>query len=99
MRQFVRFNLVNTRRNATFGEQSGSVRISGGFVVSEGKAFSSRRHLHSTAQLFQQQTQMGGVVKRREAVGGSMHLGGKGRGSVFKKVMKVIRSGEKRTDF
>lgn len=87
MRQFVRFNLVNTRRNATFGEQSGSGRIiSGGFVVSEGKAFSSRRHLHSTAQLFQQQTQMrvgGGVVKRSEAVGGSMHLGGKGRGNVF----------------
>lgn len=77
MRQFVRFNLVNTRRNATFGEQSKSRQISGGFVISEGKGFSSRRHLHSTAQLFQQQTQMGGVVKRSEAVGGSMHLGGK----------------------
>lgn len=72
MRQFVRFNLVNTRGNATFGEQSKSRQIRGGFVISEGKGFSSRRHLHSTAQLLKQQTQMGRVIKRREAVGGDV---------------------------
>lgn len=74
MRQFVRFNLVNTRGNATFGEQSESGQIRGGFVISEGRSFSSRRHLHSTAQLLKQQTQMGRVVKRRAAVGGDGEL-------------------------
>lgn len=74
MRQFVRFNLVNTRSNATFGEQSKSRQICGGFVISEGNGFSSHRHLHSTAQLLKQQTQMGRVIKWREAVGGNIEL-------------------------